>query len=74
MLTFLFDENSYIAVELGHFPHPLDSPLGLEQRTEDTGNTDDGDSKGVIVVIIQGPEYDRGDLEYVEWVKNFVDQ
>jgi len=55
-LTFMLDQYTDITVEPRHLPHPLDSPLGLKERTEDTGNTNDGNSERVIVVIVNGPE------------------
>ena len=67
-LTFSIDEDLDRAVKPRHLPHPLDSPLGFNKRREDTGNADEGDCKGVVVVVIDRPQQDRGYLEYVERV------
>jgi hypothetical protein len=48
----MLDKYTNITVEPRHFPHPLNSPLGLEKCAENTGDTDDGNSESVVVVII----------------------
>jgi hypothetical protein len=61
-------------MEPRHLPHPLYSPLGFKKCTENTGDTDDSNSESIIVVIVNWPEQDRGDLEDIEWVKYLVDK
>jgi hypothetical protein len=61
-------------MEPGHLPHPLYSPLGLKECTEDTGDTDDSNSESIIVVIVNWPEQNRSNLEDIEWMKDFVDK
>jgi hypothetical protein len=68
--TFAVDQNAHIAVEPRHFAHPFDSAFRLDQCAEDTGNADDGNGKCVVVVVVEGPEHNRGDLEDVEWVED----
>ena len=70
----MINQDSDIAMETRHFSHSLHSPLSLKQRPENTRDTDDGYGTGIIVVVVQGPEYDRSDLEYVERVEDLVDK
>ena len=69
-LTFSIDEDLDGAVKPGHLPHPLDGPLGLDKRREDAGHADEGDCEGVVVVVIDRPQEDRGDLKNVEGVQD----
>ena len=58
----------------GHLPHPFNRPLRFDQRRQDTRDTDKGDSKGVVVIIVDRPKDNRGDLEHVERVKDLSHQ
>jgi hypothetical protein len=72
-LTLSVDQNIDVAMEPRHLPHPLDGPFRLHQRAQNTGDTDERDGERIVVVIVDGPEEDGGDLEDVEWVEDFID-
>ena len=56
-------------MEFRHLPHSLYGPLRLHQCRQNAGYADEGDCEGVVVVVIDGPEYDRSNLKNVKGVK-----
>lgn len=59
-------------MEARHLPHPLNRPLGLDKRRENGRDADDSDRKGVVIVVVDRPEEDGGDLKHIEWVQNLA--
>ena len=44
--------------------------LGIDQSGHDADNRNQGNAKGIVIVIVQGPQNYAGNLEYVERVND----